>query len=188
MSPTTFLADESWLPCFQHAVALAFLCAEWGKVPMFGDRRIVDDPDLTDAVENNVRALLFWSIREPLLRLIPANTQWFEVKHLRECHFAQLRAINHPVWNSPDDLNELEKVAARKPESLRGPAGTLVPAILWGHNRQGPFTIIEGNHRMSALAGSNTERGGCTLPVFAGLSAELCVWHLPDVPALRAQG
>ena len=73
MSPTTFLADESWLPCSQHAVALAFLCAEWGKVPMFGDRRIVDDPDLTDAVENNVRALLFWSIREPLLRLIPAN-------------------------------------------------------------------------------------------------------------------
>jgi len=101
MSPTTFLADESWLPCSQHAVALAFLCAEWGKVPMFGDRRIVDDPDLTDAVENNVRALLLWSIREPLLRLIPANTQWFEVKHLRECHFAQLRAINHPVWNSP---------------------------------------------------------------------------------------
>src|ERR1700722_12117917 len=99
---TTVLAAETWSACSTHGIVLAFLRAEWNKshaLVMFGDRRIVEKPDLTDALENNLRASLLWDIREPLLRLVPAGTRWFEVKHLWECHFAQLHAINHACWN-----------------------------------------------------------------------------------------
>jgi hypothetical protein len=188
---STVLAAETWSACSMHDIALAFLRAERDKSlaqVMFGDRRIVDKPDLTDAVENNLRASLLCGMREPLLRLVPAGTRWFEVKHLRECHFAQLHAINHAYWNHRDDMNELDKIAVRKPQVLRGSIGDWEPPILWGHDASGPFTILEGNHRMSALAGSQVERVRCALPVYVGLSAELCVWHHPDVDALRAQG
>jgi hypothetical protein len=100
------------------------------------------------------------------------------VKYLRGCHFSQLRAINHVDWNSPDDRNELEKVALRVPIVWAGRLSGWEP-ILWGHDRNGPFTILEGNHRLNALAGSS-DRVHCELVTYVGLSAGACGWHRPD--------
>lgn len=188
------LAHETWEPCSVHAVVLAFLQAEWDKpllgafpLRMLGDRRIIDDADIENAVQNNLRTSLLWLRRAALLQWIPTDTQWFEVRFLRAQHFHQIRAINCPEWRSPEDSNELLKVAIRKPDTLRSSVSAWQPPIFWGHDQDGPFTVLEGNHRMAALAGSE-QRSGCALTVYVGLSAELCRWHLPDKAALIDQG
>lgn len=189
------LADESWEQLSPHAVILAFLRAEWDKpLPgafprrLIGDRGIIDNADLRDAVQNNLRSLLLWSTRAGLLQWIPADTSWFEVRYLREQHFHQVRAINFSDWTSAADSNELLKVAARKPLELQGSIAEWEPPILWGHDQRGPFTVLEGNHRMTALAGTEQRSRRCALTVYVGLSAELCRWHLPDREALIEQG
>lgn len=185
------LVNEHWKLCARERVVLAFLRAEWDKWPllmMLGDRGIVDNPDLKDPVQNNTRASLLWHVRAPLLELIPADTCWFEVKNFSRAHCWQLHAINFPDWNSPDDMNELEKVAIRKPEPLRVPVNEWASPILWGHSKSGPFTVLEGNHRMCALASQVTSCDECAAPVFIGISTELCRWHHPDAVALRRQG
>ena len=190
----TTLTTESWKPCSVHAVVLAFLRAEWDKplpgsfpLSMLGDRRVIDDADLGNAVQNNLRSSLLWFTRGGLLQWIPMDTRWFEVRSLCFRHFHQVRAINCPPWTSAADSNELLKVAARQPEELKGCISAWQPPILWGHDREGAFTILEGNHRLTALAGS-AQRSECALPVYVGLSAALCRWHMPDKSALIAQG
>jgi len=167
-----------------HHVTLSFLRSEWGKwsiATLTWDTGIVTHADLNSPIENNIRALLLWQIRGALLERIPADTQWFEVRHLRENHFWQLHAIRHQDWNSPADKNELEKVALRKRARWRGCTGQWEP-IHWAHERSGPFTILEGNHRLSALAGS-ADRRDCNLVAYVGLSPQRCHWHRLDPPA-----
>lgn len=194
MTHKASLADANWSPCSAHAVVLAFLRAEWDKplpgafpLRMIGDRGIIDKADLEDATENNIRSSLLWSIRAGLLQGVPTDTRWFDVRHLREQHFHQVRAINYRDWTSPADCNELENVAARKRLELEKPVTDWQPPIMWGHDRKGPITILEGNHRLAALA-SSAQRDSCALPVYVGLSANLCRWHLPDKRALIEQG
>jgi hypothetical protein len=185
------LSDESWTPSSAHAVVLALLSAEWDKWPRLneiGDRRTVDAADLHDAVGNDLRFALLWQFRGGLLQWIPQDTDWYQVSALRERHFHQLRAINFSDWNNPADENELEKVAVRKPLALQGAVSAMDPPILWGHDRDGPFTILEGNHRMTALAASERQRAATALSVYVGLSPGLCRWHRPDREALIQQG
>lgn len=177
------LSEENWESCTVHAVVHAFLSAEWDKWPrlhMNEQRRIVNDADLDDPAQNNFRERLLRTVRGPMLKWIPSDTAWFRVKFLREVHFGQLRVINHHEWRAKDDSNELETVAVRKPIKLRGSIASWDPPILWSHDEAGPFTILEGNNRLTALAGCEAQRCDCAIEVYVGLSRELCCWHLPD--------
>ena len=51
--------------------------------------------------------------------------------------------------------------------------------ILWGHDSRGPFSIIEGNHRMLAYAHA-APRQPLNLDVCIGLSPSYCYWHFAD--------
>ena len=112
---------------------------------------------------------------------MPPDTAWYVVQHLGACHFWNLRNINHPGWTPHSDTNELLETARTRPEAMRSGA---VPAewqpILWGHERIGPFTILEGNHRMTALAGAPDRFQTLRMVAYVGLSAELCGWHRAD--------
>ncbi len=109
---------------------------------------------------------------------IPLDTTWFKVEYLRRSHFPELRAINHKDWTSPNDENELEKVALRATEVCWEQKDEWSP-ILWGHDRKGSFTILEGNHRMTALSRSE-DQAGVTLVALVGLSPHPCLWHRAD--------
>jgi hypothetical protein len=151
------LSDQIWTPCSPQALVLPFLRAEWDKWPQLTklcDRRLITSPDVANSAENNTRAALLWMVRGSLFQRIPVSTEWFHVEHLTERHVWQLRAINHADWISPADCNELDKVALRSPQPLRGSVEALQPPILWGHDKNGPFTILEGNHRLTAVASS----------------------------------
>jgi hypothetical protein len=129
-----------------HEINLSFLRSEWAKWPLisaYWDRGILaDSADVSSPIENNLRAQMIWTLRSALLQWIPADTQWFKLQYLRTNHYSELRAINHGSWISSDDMNELEKVALRTTQECWEPEGKWSP-ILWSHDKNGPFTIIE---------------------------------------------
>jgi len=176
------LDQETWQPCSVHEVTLSFLRSEWDKWPLisaYWDRGIVgDSADVASPIENNLRTQMIWAVRSAVLQWIPADTQWFRVQRVRRNHFTELRAINHAAWTSPDDMNELQKVVLRATHECWEPEGEWSP-ILWAHDRSGPFTILEGNHRLTALARSANE-SAVELIAYVGLSPNLCVWHRLD--------
>ena len=178
------LSGQTWTEVTVHHVYVAFLCAEWHKliVPTtLHDRQLIDQPDLSSYSENQRRAELLYSYRAPLLQRMPADTRLYEVRYLQEGHLDELLVIGRCGWDSPHDGNELLQVARRKLLPLRSQPQTWSAPILWGHTRQGPFTILEGNNRLVAFAGADP-RPSLRRSVYAGLSGSLCFWHLPDPP------
>jgi hypothetical protein len=159
----------------------SFLRSEWHKIGTvrFADKRLASNPDLQEPTQNSLRAVLLWSFRGPLLNEIPSDTQWFAVEFLRNQHLKQLRAIDYGEWSSSKDMNELEKVALRNPERLQSASITEWEPVLWGHDTSGPFTILEGNHRLTALAALPV-RPTCKMLAYVGLSQSKCIWHRAD--------
>jgi len=165
-----------------HHMHLAFLTAEFDKVAdtMSSDAVLVTTPDLRDPEQNQRRRDLLYRRRERLLAYVPESTEWFEVHYLERHHLPQLRAINFGSWSSPRvDENELPKVAHRRRIPLLVTPTEWPPPILWGHGRHGPFTLLEGNNRLTAYAGVAKPQP-LHITAVVGLSADRCCWHLPD--------
>ena len=179
--PPEGLAAEIWSSTSHAAVCLAFLRAEWDKWPEFTawhDRALIDSPDLANETSNSLRRIILGSLREPLLRHIPGDTVWWRVESLRDLHLDQLLVIGSDDWRSANDRNELLAVSRRRGEPLRHPPAAWEPAILWGHDPTGPFTILEGNNRLVNYA--RIADGSLAVTCYVGLSSAPCLWHLPD--------
>jgi len=175
------LDGQQWTSVPFAPACLAFLQAEWDKIPAAAatNRSLIDHPDLNSGVQNQHRLELLRTRRQPLLEQIPTNTSWFEVRYLTAEHVHQLLVIGRCGWDSPSDSNELARVAQRCSKLLATDPSKWAHPLLWGHSREGPFTILEGNNRLVALAGT-VPRLDFTLPVYVGLSTMPCLWHLPD--------
>jgi hypothetical protein len=180
------LRDEQWTAVSVNAPYLAFLKAEWYRWEEKGfftvaNRPLVTHPNIHDETENKSRSELLWKVRGGLLERVPSDTEWFEVKFLRREHLSQLRVIGRCGWDDPTrkDSNEIFKVVARKPMPALADVATWQPPLLWAHDRDGPFTILEGNNRLTAYAGAKADIA-LDLPCFVGLSAQRCFWHLAD--------
>jgi hypothetical protein len=161
---------------------VAFLAAEFDKIDdtVSSDLALVTAPDLRDPAQNERRRELLYRRRERLLAYVPESTEWFEVRYLERHHLPQLRAINFGTWNSPGvDENELPRVAHRRRTPLLVSPSEWPPPILWGHTRAGPFTVLEGNNRLTAYAGA-TQPPTLHVRAVVGLSGDRCCWHLPD--------
>ena len=184
------LAAMRWTRVSIHKVVLAWLRAEREThvakalvafpepVWSLGLSNLLDRPNLNDPDENRARLRLLYMIRNLFLVEIPPDTEWHEVHTLTHTELPELRTVNYQHWNDPNDKNELPKVAARKKLPLRVAPSSWERPILWGHDRNGPFTIIEGNNRLTAYAASG--QSGLNIPAFIGLSTMRCVWHLSD--------
>jgi hypothetical protein len=142
-------------------------------------KQILEDPDFGDESQNEARSSLLAFGRNGLLSQIPQSTVWYRVSSLRESHFDELRVIGRCGWDDVGDENELLNVAKRRSETLTSNPSDWVAPILWGHTEEGPFTIMEGNHRLVAYA-SLQNRPELNIFVYVGLSDEWCYWHLPD--------
>jgi len=184
------LAQKNWSPASIYKVVWAWLAAERdtrvagllsslpAAVWSSGLSTLLDNPNLDDPEENRATLRLLYMIRNPIIVEIPPDTAWYEVHNLTDSELAELRVINSGDWTDPTEKNEIAKVAARKRLALRAPPCSWVPLVLWGHDRNGPFTILEGNNRLTAYAGSG--RSDLNIPVFVGLSPIACVWHILD--------
>ena len=149
------LSGESWIEVGFNPVALAFLVGEWDKWPQYYwpvDKRLITHADLNNAGENGTRALLLVRVRGLLLERVPPDTRWFEVKYLRDSHLEQLLVIGRCGFIALQDDHALRSAAKTKSTPLRTQPSAWAPPVLWGHERNGPFTILEGNHRLTAYA------------------------------------
>ena len=175
------LENQSWRVVTVHAVHLAFARAEWHKLPgaTLAERHLIDSADLTNDAENERRRQLLYDRRAPLLQRVPADTTWYEVRHLQAGHLGELLVIGRCGWDAGADCNELSNVAKRRPLVLTTQPSQWNEPIFWGHSRTGPFTILEGNNRLVAYAATSTPPM-IMVPVYVGLSPSLCFWHLPD--------
>jgi len=184
------LAAKKWTRVSMHHAVLAWLRAERDtNVPKYlwqfpqllwgpGLSALLDHANLNDVEENRARLRILYVIRNVFVLEIPPDTEWFEVQSLTDGELTELHVVNYAEWNDPGDKNELAKVAARKPSPLRAPPSSWETPILWGHDRNGPFTIIEGNNRLTAYSGSG--QSGLDISVLIGLSPMRCHWHIFD--------
>jgi hypothetical protein len=185
------LAQKTWTGTSLHEVVLAWLRAEretnvaqaLSTLPAAiwfpGLSNLLDRPNLSDPDENRARLRILHLIRNIFIAEIPPDTTWYEVHNLTDKDLNELYVVNFPgEWNDRNDSNELVKVARRKQIVLRALPSVWQPPILWGHDRNGPFTIIEGNKRLTAYAGSG--QSGLNIPILVGLSPMSCVWHILD--------
>lgn len=174
------LANAIWRPASVHEVVAAFLLGERKKsfafIPL--GTPIIDAPNVNDLQENHTRLRLLYHVRAHIFGEIPPDTQWFEV-NLTDNELDELHVIAHVQKWMAADKNELRQVAARCPEPLKIPPDNWQRPILWGHEKSGPFSIFEGNHRLIGYA-SLPSPPGLSIPVFVGLSATPCMWHIHD--------
>lgn len=181
------LAEREWQELSIHDVVSEFLLSERGKYAWLGPALMakIDSPVTSNSSDNHLRLRLLYWRRLHLMAEIPPDTKWYEVRRLTDAELSELRVIGRCGWDSPHDQNELEKVATRLQESLFEEPIAWHKPILWGHDRLGPFTILEGNHRLTAYCGSNKPKT-LSVPVLVGLSPTPCFWHLPDQPHFLA--
>lgn len=178
------LADMNWKRVTIHEVVVEFLRAERGKfvgLVSLNGMQLVDFPDTNDPNENHTRLRYLYAIRAQLIGEIPPDTRWYEVKSLTDEHLSELHVIARCGWDDRGDKNEVIRVASRKNLSLTHQPFEWKRPILWGHQRAGPFTIIEGNNRLTAYA-SEHQRSRLSIPVLVGLSPTPCFFHIFDPP------
>jgi hypothetical protein len=182
------LVNMKWTRVTVHNVVAEFLQSErWKPAGVLAPQcmNAVDTPNTSDPVENHLRLRLLYYFRCFLFAEIPPDTEWFEVRYLTDNELNQLRVVGRCSWDDRADQNELAKVAARRPEKLNSPPTSWGRLILWGHDRQGPFTILEGNHRLVAYA-STSPLPGLSIAVLVGLSPTPCFFHILDPPRVIA--
>ena len=176
------LSDETWEPVSVHRVVLDFIRGEphyWQPILPDHLHHVVHDADLDDGGQNSLRWRLLYSYRRYLMGEIPPDTEWYEVRALRDEHLPELLVIARsgffegPAFDLPSAGTHLQLALQTPPEAW-------MPPILWGHDRDGPFTVLEGNNRLAAYARSPS--GALGVPVYVGLSPTPCYWHALDPP------
>ena len=158
---------------------------------------IVIDPDLEDAAENDLRRALFFIRHGALWRELPKDTQWFEVElrkqdlprlyvfpraHWRKLaggNFGLTEVVMHITIESSNNVaDEAFRAKIRSLRDLIAQDAELGAVLLIGRNESGPFTILDGNHRLAAglmLSSDAVEN----FRVFCGLSPQMtrCCWY-----------
>jgi hypothetical protein len=145
-----------------------------------GLTKLLEEPNTKDAEENRARLRLLCMYRNANVMEIPPDTEWYLVQTLTDRELKKLYVFNHSNFRNPGDLNELGKVAARMaPIALTCPPDKWSERpVLLGHHKRGPFTILEGNHRLISYAQS--ERAGLDVSVLIGLSPMRCCLNVLD--------
>ncbi len=184
----------------EHEVISEFLKTDF-RSPDFKNYqsldRFVSDPDLEDAHQNKLRRALFFIRHGALWRELPKDTQWFEVEirksdldrvyvfpraHWRKLaggDFALSEVVQHIATGPSEDA--AQEGFRAKIRSLRGlitDSADLGAILLIGRDETGPFTILDGNHRVAAgmlVSSESVEK----FRYFCGLSPNMgdCCWY-----------
>lgn len=158
---------------------------------------LVTTPDLGDDHENQVRRALLNVRHGALWRELPEDTEWFEaeiqpndLQRLRVFPRAQWRklalgdfGIRHVCQRVFEDRDRdpaaeafREKIADLRSRLTEGAVADAV--LLIGLSENGPFTILDGNHRLVAAMLVSPDVVG-RLRFYCGLSPKMgqCCWY-----------
>ena len=160
---------------------------------------IIERPNFESPAENAARAHVLWTFRAVLLRYLPPPDRvvWWAAR-LGEDEFRRLFVIREKDWEVFSARTFRLSVTAERfhgqeagdPTRRQGIQALVQAArsdaldtrlILYAGTKDGPFTILDGNHRATALyiAHFLEERGHPFRPltVFVGLSPLRITWQ-----------
>ncbi len=181
--------------------------------PEFADYRtslasLVNLPNLDDAAENAKRRALLFIRHGSLWRELPNDTEWYEVQvqsqdlpQIRVFPRAQWRKLAHGEYMLTEIARSLEadpprrgidKAFLTKIHNLRklvSEQNASGAVLLIGVNEAGPFTILDGNHRLVA-ATLVSPMALHNLRFFCGLSPRMiqCCWYKTSLGTLVHYG
>ena len=157
-------------------------------------------PDTSSPRENVRRARLLasyrgWGRGHYLFAGFPSDVQWFDV-HLDAAEVADLRYIRQDGWDSRLVLDgagiikagailakreSTEKIKAIAAQIKKGTFKSREPLIIVAEDVVGPFTLLDGHHRATALvlAGVPVHR---QVPALLGVSASMRGWPFWPTP------
>lgn len=170
---------------------------------------LVTSPDLGDRVENALRRALLLVRHGALWRELPKDTEWFQVE-LESSDLNNIRVFPRAQWRKLAQGNfcvtEIcDSIAAGtgrdavgekflvKIENLRNDyqrSASLGAVLLIGQSESGPFTIIDGNHRLVAAILASPEMMNQKLRLYCGLSPSMhkCCWYDTNLTTLFRYG
>jgi O-antigen/teichoic acid export membrane protein len=179
-----------------------FQSPEFQKFQEIG-AQLVSTPALQDAHENRLRRALLFVRHGSLWRELPRGTKWFEAE-VRTADLHRIRVFPRAHWRklAVGDFS-ITQVAQRivddrfrdrAPEAFRAKIKDLLDhlqeddaaiagaVLLIGINESGPFTILDGNHRLLAATLARPEAVD-RLRFFCGLSPRMnrCCWYRTNV-------
>ncbi len=166
--------------------------------------RLVLEADLTNERENAIRRALLFRRRGHMWRELPPDTQWWEVelepedlKRIRVFPRAQWRAVSNGSFLLSDIVERIRtrrfhgrtrdfiaKVQALSYRLLTDRYSSCV--LLIGMDEAKSFTILEGNHRLTAALLASPELVHTRFTVLCGMSAHMreSCWYRTDIPNL----
>jgi hypothetical protein len=168
--------------------------------------RLVTSPTLQNADENRVRRALLFIRHGSLWRELPQGTEWFEaeirledlrrIRVFPRAHWRKLALGDFSITQVAQRITD-ERYRDRAPEAFRAKIEDLRnhlqldhspvagAVLLIGISESGPFTILDGNHRLLAAVLASPEAVD-RLTFFCGLSPKMaqCCWYQTNVMTL----
>ncbi len=153
--------------------------------------KLVVNADITDERQNALRRALLFRRRGHMWRELPADTQWWEVQFepgdlelIRVFPRAQWRRVSNGSYLLTDIAERIRTVAfsgktgafISKIQSLsdllrhKKSAGSV---LLIGIDETRPFTILEGNHRLTAALLVSPQLLSTHFTMFCGMSSNM---------------
>ena len=197
-------------PVSENEVISEFLKSDF-QSPQFkkfqeAGARLVYSPALDNPQENRLRRALLFIRHGALWRELPKNTQWYEAE-VRSADLHRIRVFPRAHWRklAVGDFS-IKQVAQRvaddrfrdrTPQMFRAKiqdlldhlqddgSGLAGAVLLIGMNPSGPFTVLDGNHRLLAATLASPEAFD-RLRFFCGLSPNMnrCCWYNTNVGTL----
>ena len=165
---------------------------------------LVTNPSLSNQDENEVRRALLFVRHAALWREIPKGTEWFEAE-IQYSDLDRIRVFPRAHWRKfalgnfaitqvaqrimrASDRDFAAQAFLSKIERLRDSLAQNADAgavLIIGLSETGPFTILDGNHRLLAAMLTSPEAVG-RLRFLCGLSPRMaqCCWYQTNVATL----
>jgi len=169
-------------------------------------KQIVNTPNLADRGENALRRALLFIRHGSLWRELPKDTEWYEVE-IRSSDLARIRAFPRAQWRKlakgDFSLPKVVRCIGEQPgycdaaflakiQALRGrlkQEDCIGAVLLIGVTASGPFTLLDGNHRMVAAMLSEPAAFD-KLRFYCALSPRMveCCWYETNLATLFRYG
>jgi hypothetical protein len=188
-------------------VIAEFLRGEFFQKEYDGDRErfasLVENPNLTDAQENEIRRILLFRRRDTMWWELPEDRQWWEIEFEPEdveqvsvfprAHWRKIARGNFKAVDVAARIRQLKDSEpnefAKKISEISSNLSSDVPqgmVIFLGIDEHRPVTLLEGNHRFIAalLAGGPQHLRNARMVAVFSPQMEKCCWYKTSLRTL----
>ena len=188
-------------------VIAEFLRGEFFQKEYDADRErfayLVENPNLTDAQENEIRRILLFRRRDTMWWELPEDRQWWEIDFEPEdveqvsvfprAHWRKIARGNFKALDVAARIRQLKDSEpnefAKKISEISSNLSSDVPqgmVIFLGIDEHRPITLLEGNHRFIAalLAGGPQHLRNARMVAVFSPQMEKCCWYKTNLRTL----